>query len=119
MYLGRLIFQARPYCYSPHQRCFVYFQHIRLNVVAKSASAAATPTTRLPAKSSTGERQGRAQNPVSDGDDLDIGEKGKSDGGGIGADEDDMFLAAIRKDKQVLAEARKYHKGGTKGVSQP
>ncbi len=73
----------------------MYFQHIRLNVVAKSASAAATPTTRLPAKSSTGERQGRAPNPVSDGDDLDVGEQG--DGGEIGADEDDDFLAAVRR----------------------
>ena len=74
------------------------------------------PTTTAPplVKSRTG-RQDQVPKRVDDGEDQEVAEV---DGGEMAADEDNEFLEAVRtrKNKQAIGAAKKYHKGGTKGV---
>lgn len=81
--------------------------------VATSVPAAASSTNKAATKSHAG-RKSQGTDLQSDGDGADANEQ--VDAGGLGLDEDDDTLEAVRKDKQGSVGVKKVHKGGTKVV---
>ncbi|KAF8154656.1 hypothetical protein B0H34DRAFT_852391 [Crassisporium funariophilum] len=84
-------------------------QQAQVQPTAPSASAAVRPTAPpLPAKSHT--------NTVGDGDNLDPTEKVDGRGGETVVDKDEALLEVVKQSKEASAGAKRYHKGGTKGM---